>query len=63
MTELVSYQFEDGVAALTLCNGKVNALSPAVFEALNAALDRAEQVSIVILTSPASFPVATTSKS
>ena len=38
MTELVSYQFEDGVATLTLCNGKVNALSPAVFEALNAAL-------------------------
>lgn len=31
MTELVSYQFEDGVATLTLCNGKVNALSPAVF--------------------------------
>lgn len=51
MTELVSYQFEDGVATLTLCNGKVNALSPAVFEALNAALDRAEQDrAIVILT-------------
>ena len=51
MTELVSYQFEDGIATLTLCNGKVNALSPAVFEALNAALDRAEQDrAIVILT-------------
>lgn len=51
MSELVSYQFEDGVATLTLCNGKVNALSPAVFEALNAALDRAEQDrAVVILT-------------
>ena len=51
MSELVSYQFEDGIATLTLCNGKVNALSPAVFEALDAALDRAEQErAIVILT-------------
>ncbi|MBA1238815.1 crotonase/enoyl-CoA hydratase family protein [Pseudomonas kunmingensis] len=49
MSELVSYQFEDGVATLTLCNGKVNALSPAVFEALNAALDRAEQDRAVVI--------------
>src|SRR5690606_41418468 len=44
-------QLDDGIATLTLNNGKVNALSPAVFEALNAALDRAEQDrAVVILT-------------
>ncbi|CDZ93046.1 MULTISPECIES: crotonase/enoyl-CoA hydratase family protein [Pseudomonadaceae] len=51
MSDLVAYQLEDGIATLTLNNGKVNALSPAVFEALNAALDRAEQDrAVVILT-------------
>lgn len=51
MTDLVTYRLDDGVATLTLCNGKVNALSPAVIEALNAALDRAEQDrAIVVLT-------------
>ena len=51
MSDLVSYQLEDGIATLSLNNGKVNALSPAVFEALNAALDRAEQDrAVVILT-------------
>lgn len=49
MNELVSYAFEDGVATLVLNNGKVNALSPAVFEALHAALDRAEQDRAVVL--------------
>lgn len=51
MSDLVSYELEDGIATLTLNNGKVNALSPAVFDALNAAFDRAEQDrAIVILT-------------
>ncbi|MCF7202837.1 crotonase/enoyl-CoA hydratase family protein [Pseudomonas oligotrophica] len=51
MSELISYQFDDGIATLTLANGKVNALSPQMFEALNAALDRAEQErAVVILT-------------
>lgn len=51
MSDLVSYQLDDGIATLTLNNGKVNALSPAVFEALNSALDRAEQDrAVVILT-------------
>lgn len=27
MSELISYQFEDGIATLTLNNGKVNAIS------------------------------------
>ena len=51
MSDLVSYEVEDGIATLTLNNGKVNALSPAVFDALNAAFDRAEQDrAVVILT-------------
>ncbi len=51
MSDLVAYDFDDGVATLTLNNGKVNALSPAVFDALNQAFDRAEQDrAVVILT-------------
>ena len=51
MSELISYQLDDGVATLTLANGKVNAISPAVIEAFNQALDHAEQDrAVVILT-------------
>ena len=51
MSDLVSYQCNDGVALLTLCNGKANAISPDVIAAFNSALDRAQQDgAIVILT-------------
>ncbi|KFX68077.1 enoyl-CoA hydratase [Pseudomonas taeanensis MS-3] len=51
MSDLISYQFDDGIATLTLSNGKVNAISPDVIAAFNAALDRAEQdKAIVIIT-------------
>ena len=51
MSDLVSYELEDGIATLTLNNGKVNALSPAMFDALNEAFDRAEaDRAVVILT-------------
>jgi len=51
MSDLISYDLSDGIATLTLDNGKVNAISPAVIEALNAALDRAiEDEAIVIIT-------------
>ena len=51
MSDLVSYQCDDGVALLTLCNGKANAISPDVIAAFNSALDRAQQDgAIVILT-------------
>ena len=51
MSDLISYQLEDGIATLTLNNGKVNAISPAVIEAFNGALDQATQdKAIVILT-------------
>ncbi|WP_439888255.1 crotonase/enoyl-CoA hydratase family protein [Pseudomonas sp. MBLB4123] len=51
MSDLISYQLEEGIATLTLSNGKVNAISPDVIAAFNAALDRAEQdKAIVIIT-------------
>ncbi|MCU1717470.1 crotonase/enoyl-CoA hydratase family protein [Pseudomonas sp. 5P_3.1_Bac2] len=51
MSDLISYQLDDGIATLTLANGKVNAISPDVVSAFNAALDRAEQdKAIVIIT-------------
>ncbi len=49
--DLIQYQLDQGIATLTLNNGKVNAISPAVIDALNAALDQAEQDrAVVILT-------------
>ncbi len=48
MSELIEYQLEEGIATLTLCNGKVNAISPGVIEAFNRALDRAEQDRAVV---------------
>jgi enoyl-CoA hydratase len=51
MSDLISYQLDDGIATLTLSNGKVNAISPDVIAAFNAAFDRAEQdKAIVIIT-------------
>lgn len=49
MSDLVAYQLDDGVATLTLSNGKVNAISPDVVNALNAALDQAEQDRAVVI--------------
>ena len=51
MSELVTYELNDGIAVLTLNHGKVNALSPEVIVALNEALDRAQEAgAIVVLT-------------
>ena len=49
MSDLVSYQCADGVALLSLCNGKANAVSPDVITAFNQALDRAEQDGAVVI--------------
>ena len=54
MSELVSYQLDEGVATLSLCNGKANAISPAVIADFNGALDRAARdEAIVIITGQA----------
>lgn len=51
MTDLVSYAFADGVATLTMDDGKANAIRPLMQAALNAAFDRAEaDKAIVVLT-------------
>ncbi|AVX88449.1 crotonase/enoyl-CoA hydratase family protein [Pseudomonas sp. VE 196-7] len=51
MSELIAYHLEDGIATLTLNNGKVNAISPDVIAAFNAALDQAKtDRAIVIIT-------------
>jgi len=46
---LVSYQLEEGIATLTITNGKVNALSHEVFAELNAALDQAEKDKAIVI--------------
>lgn len=51
MTDLVSYERDGDIATITMDDGKVNALSPAMLGAVLGALDRAEQdEAIVILT-------------
>jgi enoyl-CoA hydratase len=51
VTDFVNYTLNDGVATIVINNGKANALSHDVFEALNQALDRAEQdKAVVVLT-------------
>ncbi|TDF85509.1 crotonase/enoyl-CoA hydratase family protein [Pseudomonas sp. H9] len=49
MSELITYHLEDGIATLTLNNGKVNAISPDVIAAFNAALDQATQDRAVVI--------------
>jgi enoyl-CoA hydratase len=51
MDELVSYEVRDGVATLTIDDGKVNAFSISMLRALHAAFDRAddEQPAVVVL--------------
>ncbi|WP_122580400.1 crotonase/enoyl-CoA hydratase family protein [Pseudomonas viridiflava] len=49
MSDLVSYQLDDGIATLTLNNGKVNAISPDVIAAFNAALDQSEKDRAVVI--------------
>jgi enoyl-CoA hydratase len=49
MGNLVAYTLDDGVATLTLTNGKVNAVSHEVIAEFNAALDQAEQDGAVVI--------------
>ncbi|HNV60504.1 MAG TPA: crotonase/enoyl-CoA hydratase family protein [Rhodoferax sp.] len=49
MSELVSYSLEDGIATLTLNNGKVNAFSHELIAQFNSALDRAQADAAVVI--------------
>ncbi len=51
MTTLVSYRLKDGVASITMDDGKVNVMSLAMQGELHAALDRAEVDGAVVLLS------------
>jgi len=49
MGDLVNVAIENGIATITLQNGKVNAISSQVIEELHAALDQAEQEKAVVI--------------
>lgn len=57
MTDLATYDLRDGVAVVTMDDGKANAISSPMQDALNAALDRAEAEAqaIVIAGRPGKF--------
>lgn len=54
---LVEYELRDGVAVITMDDGKANALSPALLAALGEALDRAEadRAAVVLAGRPGRF--------
>jgi enoyl-CoA hydratase len=49
MTELVAYSLEDGIATLTLNNGKVNAFSHELIAQFNSGLDQAHAAGAVVV--------------
>ncbi len=49
MSELVTYSLEDGIATLTLNNGKVNAFSHDLIADFNRSLDQAEAAGAVVI--------------
>jgi enoyl-CoA hydratase len=51
MTDYVRYELKDGIANLTMDDGKANAFGPSMSEAINAALDRASAEAKAILIS------------
>jgi enoyl-CoA hydratase len=50
MGELVSVSTQDNIAVITMDDGKANAISHAMIDALNAAFDDAEQADAVVVT-------------
>ena len=57
MGTLVAYKLQDSIATITMDDGKANALTFEMFDALNAAFDRAEQdeVAVVLAGRPGRF--------
>ena len=49
MTDLIDYALDNGIATLTLQNGKVNAISPDLIARFNQCLDQAEQDRAVVI--------------
>ena len=54
MTQLVTYELHNGVATLSLNDGKANVMSLVMLQAINEALDRAQaDQAVVVLASTA----------
>src|SRR5215218_9907343 len=49
MSQLTTYDLADGIATITMDDGKANALSPAMLGELSAAFDRAETDGAIVL--------------
>lgn len=49
MTDLVKYEIDGNIATITFQNGKVNAMSPDHMQAINDALDKAEEAGAVVM--------------
>ena len=49
MTSPVSYELNDGVATITMDDGKANALGHLMFDELNTAFDQAEKAEAVVV--------------
>ena len=49
MSDLVKYAINDGIAVLTLSNGKVNALTPELIAEFNAALDQSQEAGAIVI--------------
>ena len=49
MSELVQYRLDDGVAFVTMDDGKVNVLSPSMLRELNSAFDHAQEAGAVVV--------------
>ena len=49
MSDVVTYQFKDSIATITMDDGKVNALSLQIFSELNVAFDRAKTDAAVVV--------------
>lgn len=47
--DLVTYEIEDGVATISMDDGKANALGHQMFDELNAAFDKAEKAEAVVI--------------
>lgn len=46
---MLNYELKDGIATITLDDGKSNALSPAMFKEINKALDQAEKDEAIVI--------------
>jgi len=49
LADILTYEFDDGIATLTMNDGKANAMAPAMSSAINEGLNRAEQEATAVV--------------